>query len=70
MKTTKTYTYYTRMRPPGPGCQPSNGLLEVKDYDGRKATDDGILAWGEVTYNRPLSETEISDYELTLEVDK
>ena len=68
--TKKTYTYYTRMRPPGPGCQPSNGLQEVKDYDGRKATDDGILAWGEVTYNRPLSETEISDYELTLEVDE
>ena len=70
MKNTKTCTYYTRMRPPGPGCQPSSGLLEVKDYDGRKAVGNGISAWGEVTYNRPLSETEISNYELTLEVDK
>lgn len=63
MSTTR-HTYYTKMRPPGPGCQPSDGLQEVKDYGTRKRVADGISVWGEVNYNRQLTDNEIADYEL------
>ena len=59
-----TYNYHTLYRPPSPGCQPSNGLIETTDYGTRKKVDEHTAAWGEVTYNRPLTEKEIYDYEL------
>lgn len=64
MSNMKTWTYYTRMRPPGPGCQPLNGLYDVVFYDTKKRVVDGIEAWGEVTYNRPLTNLEVENYEL------
>lgn len=59
-----THTYYMTQRPPSLGCQPMDGMLEVKDYGERKTITEGIRAWGDVTYSRQLTEKEIADYEL------
>ena len=59
-----TYTYFTLYRPPSPGCQPSDGLIEALDYSGKRPVTENKSAWGEVTYNRPLTDKEILDYEL------
>lgn len=59
------YLYYTPHRPPAPGTIPKDGLLAVFTYKTRKAISEHcIMAWGHVEYNRPLTEKEISDYEL------
>ena len=58
------HTDYMTQRPPSPGCQPSDGLMEVHDYGTKKRISDRLAAWGEVTYNRSLTAKEIADYEL------
>ncbi len=59
------HTYYMTQRPPSLGCQPMEGLREMKAYKDRTRITDRIMAWGELTYNRQLTEKEIADYELT-----
>lgn len=59
-----SHTYYMTQRPPSPGCQPSDGLVEVQDYGTKKLVNDRIAAWGEATYNRALTAKEVADYEL------
>ena len=54
----KLYAYGMRLRGFSPGCQPMDGLVERVDSSPEKYYD--ILL-----YNRPLTEKEISDYELT-----
>lgn len=62
---TKTsYTYYMPFRPPSPGCQPMEGLLSIIVYDERMKVGLNLKAWGAVTYDRPLTDQEIKDYEL------
>ena len=56
---TKEFTYGTRMRPAGPGCQPMNGLIKTEDADKRMAG-----YWSKITYNIELTDKEIKDYEL------
>lgn len=58
MKT--TYTYYYRLRPPGPGCQPSGSIAIVFE----DTIIEGRHYWGSVTYNRPLTEQEKYSYDL------
>ena len=62
------YKYYSTQRPvdirtfPKP---PHNAPDEIVNYDRRIPVEGGaFLAWGHLTYTRPLTEKEASDYEL------
>ncbi len=59
----KWYSYLTLRRPPMPGGIPHDGLLEQQGFDQRKNLF-GMWCWGIVIYNHPLTENEISEYEL------
>lgn len=59
------HTYYMTQRPPSLGCQPMEGLREMKAYWERTRITDRIMAWGKLIYNRQLTDKEIEDYELT-----
>ena len=59
--------YYLTQRGPGPGCQPK-GCNITCDYGIKKYVEEiGCKAWGYVEYNKPLTVTQISDYELIME---
>ena len=62
MKT--VYRYYTPYRPPMPGAVPRDGLDRIGGYDTRQNVGNGICAYGYAEYTRPLTDREISDYEL------
>ncbi|MCR5837012.1 MAG: hypothetical protein K6G88_10945 [Lachnospiraceae bacterium] len=57
---TVMYSYKCMHRPPSPGAVPKDGLVDVKDFDMR----DESGCYGEVVYNRALSNKEVCDYEL------
>ena len=59
----KVYRYYCQFRPPMPGAVPRPGLVRVYSYD-YKQRFDGVGAWGFAEYDRPLSDSEVSQYEL------
>lgn len=60
----KIYKYYTIIRPPDIGAVPPD-FIDIKSYDILKQVlKDGTMAWGEVTYNRKLTDKEVRDYEL------
>lgn len=61
--TMKFYDYITKERPPMPDTCPRDGLCEVEQFECIKRMF-GIWGWGVVTYNRPLTQQEIEDYEL------
>lgn len=62
------YKYYSTQRPvdigtypKGPGNKPD----EIQNFDKRIPVEGGaFLAWGYLTYTRPLTEQDIFDYEL------
>ena len=56
-----TYVYYFRLRPPSPGCQPKNGLVEI---NGESITHNGREYWGYAVYNRELTDSELFGYDL------
>lgn len=56
----KTYTYYCRLRPPAPGAIPKD-TIKI-NYD--NITINNREYWGSVTYNRPLTENEMYNYDL------
>lgn len=62
------YKYYSTQRPVDIGTfpkPPHNAPDEIKNYDKRVPVEGGaFMAWGYLTYTRPLTEQEISDYEL------
>lgn len=59
----KLYKYYTIRRPPDIGVPPD--FIDIKSYDILKQVlKDGTMAWGEVSYNRKLTDKEVRDYEL------
>lgn len=62
------YKYYSTQRPVDIGTFPKpqhNAPDEIKNFDKRILVEDGaFLAWGYITYTRPLTEQEIFDYEL------
>ena len=60
----KWYSYLTLRRPPMPGGIPKDGLAAVKGFEKRSTIFD-IDCWGIVVYDRPLTEKEIDDYELS-----
>ena len=57
------YRYGTLMRPPGPGAVPRKGLIQTisnRQFD----APSGHFCWGLAEYDRPLTDEEISEYEL------
>lgn len=58
------FRYFTLYRPPMLGAIPS-GAVEVFSYDDRHYVEDVRHdAWGYAVYDHPLTEAQISDYEL------
>ena len=58
------FRYFTLYRPPMLGAIPS-GAIEVFSYDDRHYIEDVQHdAWGYAVYDHPLTEAQISDYEL------
>lgn len=57
------YKYYSTLRPVGIGTQPKKGFMEFINFDDRIEIE-GKMVWAELYYNRPLTETEMKDYEL------
>ena len=56
----REYLYGMRLRGAGPGCQPKEGLINV--YYG---SSFGTQVYHNlISYNRPLTEKEMKDYEL------
>ena len=63
----KLYRYYCPMRPPMLGAIPKDGLVKAIDFGERtNILPLNIKAWGEVIYNRRLSEKEVYNYELVM----
>lgn len=62
------YKYYSTQRPVAPGTFPTparNAPDEIVNYDQRVPVEGGaFLAWGHLTYTKPLTEKQVSDYEL------
>ena len=62
------YEYLCHQRPPMPGAVPKAGLIETRNPpDGvDEVVVDGVsyICWGYVVYDRPLTDKEMSDYEL------
>ena len=62
------YKYYSTQRPVDIGTfpkPPHNAPDEIVNYEGRVwVENDTRLAWGHLTYTRPLTEQEAADYEL------
>lgn len=64
------YKYYSTQRPVDIGTFPKpkgNAPDEIVNYDQRVPVEGGaFLAWGHLTYTKPLTEREAADYELRL----
>ena len=62
------YKYYSTQRPVDIGTfpkLPSNAPDEIVNYEGRIWVEhDTRLAWGHITYTKPLTEQQVADYEL------
>lgn len=58
------YTYYMTMRPPMPGAQPMEGLVEIIEMDNGWVQDIRHTAYAKLVYDRPLTEQEVEQYEL------
>ena len=62
------YKYYSTQRPVDIGTfpkPPHNAPDEIVNYDQRIPVEGGaFLAWGHLTYTKPLTEKAVSDYEL------
>ena len=50
----KQYSYWMQLRPPGPGAQPMDGMIQCNN---REIWYNGSHYWGEVIYNRVGSVT-------------
>lgn len=58
------YTYYLRLRPIGPECQPK-GFIKATPFDNRKWVEEArVNAWGAVTYDHELTKEEVYQYDL------
>lgn len=62
------FRYYLTQRSPSLGTQP-RGTTNVVDYGKKILTEEiGWEVWGYVEYKKPLTPTQISNYELIEEV--
>lgn len=59
------YRYYMTQRPPMPGAQPRDGLVDILPLDKNNSIPFlGKGAYAILFYSRPLTDEEIRDYEL------
>ena len=58
------WRYGYLLRPPGPGCQPNDGLLLCREEDGEDL--NGHHLWGWAIYSRELTGEEQEHYDLIL----
>lgn len=59
------HTYFMTQRPFSPGAAPTKNLIDAVTFDQREYIEEiGRKAWTELHYSEPLTEKEISDYEL------
>lgn len=62
------YKYYSTQRPVGPGTYPQppeNQLMGILHYEGRVPVEGGAFhAWGELAYEKALTDRQQYDYEL------
>lgn len=62
------FKYYSTQRPIEPGSfpnRPDNRAANIVNYDERRHVENSSFqAWGELTYESPLSQEEVSAYEL------
>ena len=61
------YRYYSTQRPVDIGTFPKteNGPLYLVNFDKRESVEQGrFLAWGYLVYDAPLTEKQMTDYEL------
>ena len=63
------HKYYSIMRPVSIGTFPDNGtILGIVNFDTRQMVESiGKMAWDYINYGKPLTEKQISDYELVAE---
>lgn len=68
MEKKEQFKYYSTQRPVDIGTypkSPENPLIGLTNYDSRIPVEGGAFrAWGELTYDKPLTEKEAADYEL------
>lgn len=68
MEKAQEYKYYSTQRPVDIGTFPKpagNAPDEIVNYDKRVSVEGGaFLAWGHLTYTKPLTEKQAADYEL------
>ena len=70
MEQQELYRYYSTQRPVDIGTYPKlpdNQPLSIVNYDDdrrRPVADGSLMAWGELTYAKPLTEKQMEDYEL------
>jgi hypothetical protein len=63
----KVYKYYSTQRPVDIGTFPKteNGPAKIVNFDKREGVENGrFQAWGYLLYTKPLTEKQISDFEL------
>lgn len=64
-ETAAEYKYFSVLRPIGIGTYPREGMKEFQNFDERQYVDElGKEAWGVITYDRMLTETELKEYDL------
>lgn len=62
---TKTYRYYSIMRPVSIGTYPKSGAVSIFNFDAKQPVEEiGRSAWGYIDYDRKLTEKEAQDFEL------
>lgn len=62
----KGYKYYVLYRPFSLGCTPqpeNNAILSMVNYE-HKEVHNGIEAWGEIVFEKPLDDVDIILFEL------
>lgn len=64
------YKYYMTQRPAMPGAQPSKGLVDIQEINPNQQTNGVGRAYARLTYDRPLTNAEVSNYELTPDADQ
>lgn len=43
---------------------PTSGIMDSINYEEKTEVKNGLMAWGEIYYNRPLTDQEMRKYEL------
>lgn len=60
-----TYRYYLTQRPPSIGTHPKDNIVNIEAFDYKERVEAiGRSAFGFVEYSQPLTEQQVSDYEL------